>query len=177
MALVPSTSRGSSGGGISSGTSNPAGPAAGDLFFRSDLGLLIYYDGTRWLTVTQYQAPFAPQVGITGGLAGAQMATSYDLDMWIEKVTATLYVIAPNDASNYWTLTFIKSNPTAGTSTLGSYTTQSDAPATRLRKSIAVGAALGGGASWPLIYLLSSKTAAPGAIDHNNILVYRLIVP
>jgi hypothetical protein len=35
--------------GLPSGTANPDSGAAGDLFYRSDLGQIVVYDGTTWL--------------------------------------------------------------------------------------------------------------------------------
>jgi hypothetical protein len=37
------------GGGIDSGTSFPASPGTGDIFYRTDLREIAYYDGTRWV--------------------------------------------------------------------------------------------------------------------------------
>ena len=36
---------------LPSGTSNPQGESAGALFFRSDIGRLVIYDGTSWLVL------------------------------------------------------------------------------------------------------------------------------
>jgi hypothetical protein len=49
------------GSGMPSGNANPAQPAYGNnrLFLRTDLGLVIYYDGTRWLTAEQFAAPLS----------------------------------------------------------------------------------------------------------------------
>jgi hypothetical protein len=56
---------------LGGGTANPGSPATNDRFFRTDLGLEIMYDGTRWLTTTLYQCalPFAdalPPISATG---------------------------------------------------------------------------------------------------------------
>lgn len=172
----PASSRGSSGGGVSSGTSNPAGPTAGDLFYRTDLQLLIEYDGTRWLTVTQYQTPFVSVLAQSGQAFNAQQAANFDFDMWIEKVMCQVYVAVTNTGAAYWTLTFAKSDTAAVATTLGTVNTSADAPSTRLRKTITVGAALGGSATYPLLYVTNAKTGAPGTIDYVCTLVYRLIV-
>lgn len=36
------------------GTSFPASPSSGDLFWRTDIKMEFFYDGTRWLSATQY---------------------------------------------------------------------------------------------------------------------------
>lgn len=52
--------------GIASGTSFPGSPSTNERFFRTDLGLDFYYDGTRWLSVNEYHLSLtAPNSGVT----------------------------------------------------------------------------------------------------------------
>jgi hypothetical protein len=56
------------GSGYPEGPSFPASPALNDKFYRNDLNLLCYYDGTRWLTVQEYQLA-GVQTDATSGLS------------------------------------------------------------------------------------------------------------
>lgn len=46
------------------GATFPTSPRLYDLFFRTDRGILYYYDGTRWLTVHEYVATIPRWTGI-----------------------------------------------------------------------------------------------------------------
>ena len=45
---------------IRNGNAFPGSPASNDLFYRSDLDFLCYYDGTRWLTAHEYSVTYPP---------------------------------------------------------------------------------------------------------------------
>ncbi|MES2782591.1 MAG: hypothetical protein V4657_07335 [Pseudomonadota bacterium] len=57
MPLFPPASS----GGISNGAAFPVGPATNDLFYRSDRDIIYFYDGTRWLSATEYSVAIANQ--------------------------------------------------------------------------------------------------------------------
>jgi len=52
------------------GTSFPASPASGDLAYRTDLGMLFFYDGTRWVSEQVFLTPvlltLAPCIRMAG---------------------------------------------------------------------------------------------------------------
>ena len=87
------------------GTTNPASPVAGDRFFRTDLGLEIYYDGTRWLT--DQLLCFA--------VLSEELADGEDYRCPIAYKGYTPYYVSvdaitvsiDNDGSNYFTVTFL----------------------------------------------------------------------
>lgn len=60
------------GGGITSGTSFPGSPADNDLFYRTDLDLLFFYDGTRWLTTSLFTLPIPVWAQATSGIVATQ---------------------------------------------------------------------------------------------------------
>jgi len=83
---------GGSGTSLNPGTSFPGSPATNELCFRTDRGLLYYYDGTRWLTVTEYEAH--------AYLVGSAGATS-DVNIYFMPIRA--------DGDTYLTKFFISS--------------------------------------------------------------------
>jgi hypothetical protein len=67
--------------GLPSGTSNPSSGAAGDLFFRSDLGQIQIYTGSAWEAANQVDNDSIVNVlaefGLVGGDSGTPNTTSY----------------------------------------------------------------------------------------------------
>ena len=90
----------------------PVSPSAGDQYFRTDLGLDCYYDGTRWLTKNEYaENTFESD---TDGLlydstgstyyVGAGIVLSVTYPVYITRVASIIFVTDTNDGSNYWNL-------------------------------------------------------------------------
>jgi hypothetical protein len=90
---------------VVSGTAFPASPATGSLYFRTDLGLLCYFDGTRWLTVTEYGLSF-PRNGFSASSGLATLNMREDYKLFFTRATANVKIDTTLDASNYWSLLF-----------------------------------------------------------------------
>lgn len=88
--------------GYAEGTSNPVSPALNDKFYRTDLNLLIYYDGTRWLTVHEYS------LGIGGQIDSANFAVylpvRQGIQLYLTRFTCVTFVNGTSNGSNYWTV-------------------------------------------------------------------------
>ena len=172
--------------GISSGTSNPAQPAFGNnvLFWRTDLGRLVYYDGTRWLTEALYHLSLAgpfdgsstaiqngnPNV-LSPNVVSRTALWSDDFQAYLVKLYGQTFVATTNDGSNYWTLAL--SGAVTATA-YGNFTTAADTAGTQTRKkatlNVAAGATEGG------LILTATKTGSPGNIYVPASVAYRLIV-
>lgn len=67
--------------GLPSGTSNPATGASGDLFYRSDLGQIVVYDGEAWVSTGGIDAEgvvgILAEFGLVGGESGTPNTTTY----------------------------------------------------------------------------------------------------
>jgi hypothetical protein len=98
---------GGGGGGIDSGTSFPASPSAGDMFYRTDLREMAYYDGTRWvgdpflLPLANYNA-FAQNVTSNVTLYGGALP---NFSVLVESLLIS-WSCSSADVSNYWTVNF-----------------------------------------------------------------------
>jgi hypothetical protein len=169
-------------GRVSAGTSNPGSPSSGDQFFRTDLGLYIYYDGTRWLTTTLYHVPIpwsgqATQLPIVVGSNSHRMVFSYtpDYDIYIINCAVIYRVDTTNTGSAFWTFDVQRQN--AGTS-LGTVTSAAASPDVRTRGTITIGAVMDvSDVNYQALQTQESKTGSPGGLNFlEYTLTYRLIV-
>ena len=140
-------------------------------FYRDDLGLLCYYDGTRWLTVAEYVLDFQPGFGITANTEGySAMRTTYDA--YVTRVTAAYSVSTTNNGSNYWSFvvryaaaaTTIATLTTAAAS-VGTWTRGESTPNTVVAQSTALA-----------IQVSVTKTGSPGALYSGVRVTYRLVI-
>lgn len=161
--------------GIPAGSSFPAAPATGQQYFRTDLGLAFYYDGTHWLTINQYARTLwtTPSTSAVPS-SGIGVTVPPDFDLWVETLVATV-TASPNNGSNYWTgsLTQLATN---GTPTLiGSTFNTSAAPsATYVSYVATVGAAVHG-ATNPILSVSMVATGTPGQFTALFAVRYRMI--
>lgn len=160
-----------------SGTAFPASPSTYDRFFRTDLALDFYYDGTRWLTTQVFERTVPTAEGITATATFARLSSDSALDLWILDIRITTRIsTATNDASNYWTIAAAKISPTNAGTNFGTFTTVADgaAPTNWLEHSITVNDSVAS-ASFPLITFSATKTLSAGTLFAVPLLRYRLI--
>jgi hypothetical protein len=162
--------------GYPSGTSFPGSPSTNDIFYRTDLALLFFYDGTRWLTTTLYvlNCGFGVANSPTGN-DGYNAVPTETLDIWLVSYIASTYVVAPNDGSNFYTCHLNKTDAGNSNTSVASFTTAADTQNNWTRHVVAIGAALGGVATYKLITTSNTKTSAPGDLYHRPAFSYRMI--
>jgi hypothetical protein len=152
------------------GTAFPGSPATDDHFWRSDLDMEFFYDGTRWLstqllsiTIPVYSASVVGPVGST--LANAFRCSGPSLmggsNIWLETFAVGYNLVAGTgpDASNKWTLT-LGVYPAA--TTAASVVIDSGAEGVWTQEETAVDALLGDGRSMWVVDI--TKTGSPGSI-------------
>jgi len=162
--------------GLNAGTSFPGSPATSDLFFRTDRDLIYYYDGTRWLTVTEYNVHLV----IVDALMGATTApvVAGPIDQGANGCYATRLVAwtitGGTTSTNYvvYTLSSAVANNTL--TTVGStFSTQSDTNGNTVAHNQTIGAVVdASGLRWRLAGV---KTLSPTGLYCDAILFYRLI--
>lgn len=159
-----------SGGGISSGTSFPGSPSTNDLFFRTDRSLIYFYNGTRWLTISQYTFPLS----LNGAIANKTVSTVTvavgapalcpTYDFWVDTFEASTYVNSGNTGSAYWDVVLTKYQSlvqsTVATISTG---TAPDANNVIQAHQVAVGALLGTTTDAMVIDVV--KVSTPGAFQ------------
>jgi hypothetical protein len=115
------------GGGIDSGTSFPGSPSTGDVFYRTDLMEMAFYDGTRWvgneitISVSPYNT-FAYNMSLGNSIP---FFTAIAENLKITKASIGLWSGGHTwDASNYWTVLFRLRNAASSDNALDSFTVQ-----------------------------------------------------
>lgn len=86
---------------IVQGTSFPSDPYTGRQFFRTDLGLDCFYDGSRWLTKNLFTASMS-QLSLSGTSSGGGTALWNTYQFYIERIVVQIKVSGTHNASNYW---------------------------------------------------------------------------
>ena len=161
----------------------PGGLQAGDRFFRTDLGWLCSYDGTRWLTVHEYSMPLEISNASTpvtyaaaGNTVASRIAYRNDYSLYITRVSTITIVATTNDGTNNWTysLRALVGNGTSAL-TIHTFTTAADAAGTQSTHDAAPSnnAVV---ASRNYFDIVVTKNNAPGALTLWSSVYYRLIV-
>ena len=153
------------------GTSFPGSKATGDRYFRTDLGLEFYWDGTRWVTTTLYYHNFSGPININANGVFGRLAVVQDFDLYVYKCAVAYLVDTTNDGSKYWTIDLIEFNG-ATSNTIGSVTSAAESANTFYVENIAVNAAKSGIEQFQVN---GTKTSTPGVLVATATLTYRLI--
>lgn len=147
---------------------------AGARFWRTDLGWLCYYDGTRWLTTHEYSSNFTAYarnaMPYSGGAAALQVApvtSSYAI--YLTGAICYLDVATTNNGTNFWSLALKD-----GATTIWSFNTSAIAANTYSRFSFSTGTVFASPSFMSLE--VTGKTGAPGSLALNTSAYYRLII-
>lgn len=101
-------------GGITSGTSFPVSPAAYDLFYRTDRGLIYFWDNvnSHWLTTELFISQLSgfntsATLPITAGTLSCYGPMPYGAiyDTWVEEFCGSTIMTNGSVSSNYYTAT------------------------------------------------------------------------
>lgn len=167
---------------IPQGTAFPGAPSANDRYFRTDLKLDCYYDGTRWLTVNEYTTPIGtthtlPPVtaNTTGTGSHAGVLDNTTAGIWAVRIVHYSLVVTTNNGSNYWTVQYeVSTNPGVLTNIGAPFTTAADTVNFGNTHIVTLGVAIA--TTNTTIECAFTKTGGPGGIYPRAIFVYRLIV-
>lgn len=164
---------GAGGSGIAKGTSNPGSPADGDLFYRTDLDMLIRYrsSGTRWVGPQQILT-FGNQQAVSPWAATTALRTSHPgitYDIFAESFWADTYTATTSSGTQYWTIALDGTGVTLSTINNAANTVVREGTANNVAAVIATGSA-----TW--ITVTITKVSTPGTLYADPILTYRLII-
>lgn len=169
---------GVSSAGLNAGTSFPGSPATNDLYFRTDLDNIYFYDGTRWLTATEFRI-----AGVGPDLSGTSSSTPNlgravipsSVDIYVTTIDISTFIATTNDGTKYWTFTFSKVDVTNGSAvSLGSFTTAADTASNWTHHQVAVNAVVAT-ATYFVLTGAGAKTSTPGLPSWAITYGYRLI--
>jgi hypothetical protein len=174
-------------GGV--GTAFPATPGTNSRFFRTDLGMEFYYDGTRWLTTTLYHlvatldngTATAAYAGPSATLAGVILAAVPGLvggsDLWLHNLTTQFLVAGGTalDGSNNWVNIFGKRPTGNTTTTIITVTVNSGSSSVWRTDTQSIGALLNNGTTHYMFSWGITKTGTPGPLWASFDLTYRIV--
>jgi len=164
------------GTGVPAGTSFPGSPATNDLYFRTDRGLLYYYDGTRWLTVQEYAISISMQDLLTGTSTVSPQTAAYMVldnatyDLYVTRIACQTNVLTTNSGTSYWTIAFTRR---PSNTSLGSFNTSADTASTPTRHNVTVNALTG--TTDKYLDITATKTVTPGAPYILATIFYRMV--
>jgi len=164
--------------GLASGTSFPGSPANNDLFHRTDLDRLYYYDGTRWLSLQEFSVTGNGYGTITANSSTAVAVwrgapTSPATDMWLIDLTASTFVAATNSGAHYW-IWQLEYRDAANTATsIVTFNSSAHTQANWVMTTTAIGAVLNTAARTLAVTVTQNGT--PGSAHQMFNLRYRLI--
>lgn len=173
------------------GASFPVSPATGGVFWRTDLHMEFYYDGTRWLSTTLYDR--APELWVGAGGSnisattagyrrGAAPPTQFvgGSDIWIERFISDFYVVTGGTAlgaSHKWvaTLEGVADNTNLTLNTISTGSVDSGSSAVTRQLVTTVGALLHGATQKDYVQVTWTKTGTPGALQSFDHYTYRIV--
>ena len=163
------------------GTAFPGSPANNDLYYRTDLDLLFFYDGTRWLSTNVFTMTFAPGGGIN--IAATELAFPWPVpilggtDVWLEDFTSQCFVTGGGSAlsaSHKWVGVLAKRDSASAATTLATHNIDSGSSGVwRTFGPTAIDALLG--STYFAFSIGWTKTGTPGALNATSILSYRIV--
>jgi hypothetical protein len=161
-----------------SGTSFPGSAVTGDRYWRTDLGVECYYDGTRWVTTQLYIMEVPPAdalipISATSGLFRAAVPMAGSKDIWMIDAWCSFFVNGGTalSASHKWVGVF---SDRPGATAHATFTIDSGASSTyRTTGAVVIGALVGTSdfmfdCSW-------TKTGTPGTLFAAMQLRYRVV--
>lgn len=163
--------------GYDEGTSFPLTPALQDKFYRTDLNLLCYYDGTRWLTVHEYEVGIGSLdqlANSTSNLPVGRWPVRQDFGIYLTKWRVVTFINGTNNGSNYRTIILQRRTAANASADIASINTATDAPSTWNDHSVNIDAPLD--ASAMQLQATTSSAGSPGGLYAPMTLCYRLIV-
>lgn len=161
--------------GTSSGTAFPANPSTNLRFFRTDVGLDCYYDGTRWLTTGEYTLTLYERATL-GSSVAHDFVVRDNYTPYYTRVLMTTSVATTNNSTNYWSV-FVQGLNLAisATTTILQINTDGDTVAVNTAHSGIVTTALPTNRDYVRL-IATIGAGAPGVLTTAVAVVYRLVV-
>ena len=174
--------------GYDSGSSFPGSPSSGDRYWRTDLGMEFYYDGTRWLSTTLYHS-HTVQENISAGSSYAAPnitlstfnwptpAIGSGSDVWLVAAEFDFFVNGGTalSGSHSWVTVLGKTIGANTQTTVLTFTANSGASSVWRRDTQAIGALLNNGTTHYAFNLLSTKTGTPGPLFSHCDITFRIV--
>ncbi|OGT56277.1 MAG: hypothetical protein A3E01_06925 [Gammaproteobacteria bacterium RIFCSPHIGHO2_12_FULL_63_22] len=179
---ITAAANGSGGSGISTGTSNPGSPSDNDLFYRTDLDKLIFYNSaaSAWMTVAEFPVPgtnYTNPAYSSTATAPVRWPVPSLANLYLTRMSLVMYVLTTSSGTQYWTFNlyqFTAAEVQIGGS-LGTASTISQAANQDIRNDVTLNVALDSTAR--VVYPVFTKTSTPGNLFPKYTLWAREIIP
>ncbi len=162
--------------GSVSGVAFPGAPAAGDLFYRTDLHMWAEYDGVRWLSSSEFSVDYltAGPVAVPVTITSWSLRTDYMI--YVTRVAIKTRVAGVNNALNYWNLVVRGINVAYGVADwIDGYNTAANPPNTWVDYTRTPNITqVPDPCAW--FDLDASVVGAPGTLQVNPAIYYKLIL-
>lgn len=160
---------------LNSGTSFPGSPSDGDLFYRTDRGIIYRWNNTasHWLSIDRKYVAFGTGLFLEGGPGAVTGYLPLYEDMYIDVWSARTLVFT-NNGSNFWTVTLNKTNSSNTQTSIASFTTSADTASTWVSHDTTVGAVIAA-SSFKLLQLNYASTGTPSDHFGAHMLVVRSV--
>ena len=155
------------------GTSFPASKATNDRYWRTDLGMEFFWDGTQWVSSVLHHIALVNTFSLTTTPQNYYAPTDHTHDMFV--TTADFDTFAGSlSGTAYWTVTLNKVDSANSASSLGSFNQSADTSNVWTRHQIVVNAAVTNSGFRTLTVVLT-KTSTPGGVYTPCLIHYRII--
>jgi len=174
--------------GIPSGTSFPGSPATNTIFFRTDLGMPFYYDGTRWLS---WGAPLKFRLGfyksassqpfsatVSDAMMNTAPFTGGGSDIWLINHRVCFLVNGGGSAlngSNKWVGNLHKYDTALTSTTIATINIDSGSSGVARMIDTTINALLDNGTPHFFIETDWTRTGSPGSIYTAEEIAYRIV--
>ncbi len=156
-----------------SGTTFPAHPSDGQLFYRTDRNVIYFWknSASAWLSLTRHEVGLGIfNVTSNGGIGGLPLES----DIYLESFIVEARVLATNNGSNFWTVKLYGQTVTPVDTVLTSYTTASDAVNSHILHNVAYNAVISA-ATYANLLAQPETTGGPGGYAGFSKLIYRVV--
>jgi hypothetical protein len=164
--------------GVPEGTSFPGSPTADDLFYRTDQNRLFFYDGTRWLTLQEFDlgigfVDVAASLSASGGTG--RWPVRQELGMYLTTWHIATFINGTSSGSAFWTLELQRRDAANASNAVASFSTGTgpDTGSNWVNHDQAINAVLD--ASTLELQVQATKTSTPGNLICPQSIGYRLI--
>lgn len=155
------------------GTSFPASKATNDRYWRTDLGMEFFWDGTQWVSSVLHHITLVNTFGVTTSPQNFYAPSDHTYDMFV--TTADFDTFAGSlSGSAYWTVTLNKVDSANSATSLGSFNQSADSSNVWTRHQIVVNAAVTN-SGYRVFTVVLAKTSTPGGIYAPGLIHYRII--
>ncbi len=159
------------------GTSFPAAPLDGQLFYRTDRRIIYEYDlsSTHWLSLDRkYVTMAGSRVLNNSGNTGVAAEVPVFEDIYVESFVVLAHLGPTNNGSNYWSFALQKQSPAEAGTTITTPDTHLDTASNNVNHVVALAIVLVA-ASFPMLLVNMTTTGSPAAIDVSFYLIVRSV--